>query len=83
VLTRRRAPSTALLNIGDEVNEAEGAGDNTKLDQLKKQADGMKEALGPEFLQLNAGLSQVNFQSKEGQEMAAELQKLDDLCQSN
>jgi hypothetical protein len=36
--------------------------------------------MGPEFVQLEAGLDQVDFESKEGQEMEAELDKLDKLC---
>ena len=71
-----------LADLGDEINNASSAGDNSKVAQLSKQADGLGKALGPEFVRLNARLQQVNFQSKEGQELSAELDKLDNFCSS-
>jgi hypothetical protein len=71
-----------LADLGDEINNASGAGDNSKVAQLSKQADGLGKSLGPEFVRLNAGLQQVNFQSKEGQELSAEFDKLDNFCSS-
>src|SRR4029077_5188882 len=53
-----------LADLGDEINNARSAGDNRKVAQLSKQADGLGKALGPEFVRLNARLQQVNFQSK-------------------
>jgi hypothetical protein len=37
---------------------------------------------GPEFIRLNAGLEDVDLQSKERQEVSAEFDKLDKLCQA-
>jgi hypothetical protein len=71
-----------LADLGEEVAKASDAGDNGKVQQLGKQADDLKKALGPEFVQLDAGLDQVDFESKEGKEMEAELDKLDKLCPS-
>jgi hypothetical protein len=71
-----------LADVGDEIKSASSAGDNGKLAQLGKQADDLGKALGPEFVRLNAGLEQVDFQSKEGQALSAELDKLDKLCPS-
>ena len=71
-----------LADVGDEIKSASSAGDNGKLAQLGKQADDLGKALGPEFVRLNARLQQVNFQSKEGQELSAELDKLDNFCSS-
>ncbi len=71
-----------LADIGDEINKASSAGDNSKLEQLSKQADELGKTLGPEFIRLNAGLEDVDLQSKEGQELSAELDKLDKLCPS-
>jgi hypothetical protein len=85
IISADRAKTTAyckLADLGDEITKASEARDNGKIQQLTKQADDLRKALGPEFVRLNAGLGQVNFQSKEGQEMSAELEKLDDLCQS-
>jgi hypothetical protein len=69
-----------LADLGEETKDASAAGDNSKLHQLGKQADDLGKALGPEFVRLNAGLGQVDLQSKEGQELAAELDELDKLC---
>jgi hypothetical protein len=71
-----------LADLGDEIRDASGARDNNKLAQLNKQADDLGKALGPEFVRLNAGLQQVDLQSKDGQELSAELDKLDTLCPS-
>jgi hypothetical protein len=40
----------------------------------------MAKALGPEFVRLNAGLDQVNPESKEGKELSTEFEKLDQFC---
>src|SRR5215475_7769212 len=66
-----------LADLGDEINNASSAGDKSKAAQLSKEGDGLGKALGPEFVRLTAGLQPVNFQSKEGQELSAELEKLD------
>jgi hypothetical protein len=69
-----------LSNLGDEINKASSAGDNSKVERLSKQADDLGKTLGPEFVRLNAGLEDVDLQSKEGQEVSAEFDKLDKLC---
>jgi hypothetical protein len=69
-----------LSDLGDEINKASEAQDKGKLQQLKQIADGLKKALGPEFVRLEAGLGQLDFQSKEGQQLSAELEKLDQFC---
>jgi hypothetical protein len=69
-----------LSDLGDEITKASEAKDNGKVQQLQKQADDLGKALGPEFVRLNAGLGQVDFQSKEGQQLSTELEKLDQLC---
>jgi hypothetical protein len=69
-----------LGDLGDEIRKAFIAGDNSKLEQLGRQADDLGKTLGPEFIRLNAGLEDMDLQSKEGQEVSAELDKLDTLC---
>ncbi len=69
-----------LVRLDDEIILATDAGDDSKLEQLDKQAGNLRKALGPEFVQLDAGLDQVDFQSKDGKELAAEFAKLDGLC---
>jgi len=69
-----------LGGLGDEIDKARSAKDNGKVEQLSKQADDLGKTLGPEFIRLNAGLEDVDLQSKEGQEVSAEFDKLDKLC---
>jgi len=69
-----------LADLGDEIDKSRSAGDNSKVERLSKQADDLGKTLGPEFVRLNAGLEDVDLQSKEGQEMSAEFDKLDKLC---
>jgi hypothetical protein len=71
-----------LADLGDEIQKASSAGDHSKIEQLGKVADDLGKALGPEFIRLNAGLEDVDPESKEGQELSAELDKLDKLCPS-
>ena len=69
-----------LSDLGDEIEKARSAKDNGKVERLIKQADDLGKALGPEFIRLNAGLEDVDLQSKDGQEVSAEFDKLDKLC---
>ena len=69
-----------LVHLGDEIIVATDAGDDSKLERLDRQAGDLRKTLGAEFVQLDAGLDQVDFQSKDGKELAAELDKLDGLC---
>jgi len=69
-----------LADLGDEIDKARSAKDNAKVERLSKQADDLGKTLGPEFIRLNAGLEDVDLQSKEGQEVSAEFDKLDKLC---
>jgi hypothetical protein len=69
-----------LADLGDEINKARSARDNSKVQRLSKQADDLGKTLGPEFIRLNASLEDVDLQSKEGQEVSAEFDKLDKLC---
>ncbi len=71
-----------LIDLVEEIYIATDGEDDSKLEQLDKQAADLRRALGPEFIKLDAGLDQVDFQSKEGKELAAELDKLDALCPS-
>jgi hypothetical protein len=69
-----------LADLGDEIDKARSAKDNSKVERLSKQADDLGKTLGPEFIRLNASLEDVDLQSKEGQEVSAEFDKLDKLC---
>jgi hypothetical protein len=69
-----------LADLGDEIKIASRAGNNSKVQQLSKQAGELEKTLGPEFIRLNAGLEDVDLQSKEGEELLAEFDELDKLC---
>jgi len=69
-----------LADLGDEINKASSAGDKSKVQRLSKQADDLGKTLGPEFVRLNAGLEDVELQSKQAQELSSEFDKLDKLC---
>jgi len=69
-----------LANLSDEINKAGSAGDKSKLEQLSKQAEDLGKSLGPEFIQLSAGLEDMDLHSKAGEEVSAELDKLDKFC---
>ena len=69
-----------LADLGDEIDKARSAGDNSKVERLSKQADDLGKTLGAEFIRLNASLEDVDLQSKEGKEVSAEFDKLDKLC---
>jgi hypothetical protein len=69
-----------LTNLGDEMRKAGEARNSGKVQQLSRQADDLAKALGPEFVRLNAGIDRVNPESKEGKELSAELEKLDQFC---
>jgi hypothetical protein len=71
-----------LANLGEEMQAASSTGDNSKLEQLSKQADALGKTLGPEFIRLNAGLEDEDLHSKDGRELSAELDKLGKLCSS-
>jgi hypothetical protein len=69
-----------LADVGHEIRKASSAGDNSKVERLGKQAFDLGKSLGPEFIRVNAGLEDVDLQSKEGKELASELDKLDKFC---
>ncbi len=64
----------------DEITKASEARDSGKVQQLTQLADDLKKVLGPEFVRLDSGLHQVDFQSAEGQQLSAEFEKLDQFC---
>jgi len=47
-------------------DKARSAKDDGKVERLSKQADDLGKTFGPEFIRLNAGLEDVDLQSKEG-----------------
>jgi hypothetical protein len=69
-----------LADVGDEIRKASEAGNKNEIEQLSKQAEGLEKTLGAEFIRLSAGLEDVDLQSEEGEELSAELDKLDKLC---
>jgi hypothetical protein len=69
-----------LAALDDQMAAADQAKDTKKLDELGKQADDLQKGLGPEYLQLTAGLSQVDPRSKEGADLLSTFEPLDKSC---
>jgi hypothetical protein len=69
-----------LAALDEQMAQADQARDNKKLEELGKQADDLQKGLGPDYLRVTAGLSQVDPRSKEGQDLIAEFEALDRTC---
>ena len=70
-----------LAAIDDQMAKAGEANDSAKLDQLSKEAEELQKTMGPEFLQLVAGLDEVDPQSKDGEDLLALFDPLDKQCE--
>jgi hypothetical protein len=58
IISADKTKTATYCKLGDldkKVAEALSAGDNRKLEQLRKQADDLGKTLGPEFIRMNAG----------------------------
>lgn len=70
-----------LAAIDDQMAKAGETNDSAKLDQLSKDAEQLQKTMGPEFLQLVAGLDEVDPQSKEGEDLLSLFDPLDKQCE--
>lgn len=66
--------------LGEQMDEAEQKNDRKKMDDLMKQAEGLSNQLGPEYVALMDGMQNINPDSKAGKEIGAALEPLDKLC---
>jgi hypothetical protein len=70
-----------LAAIDEQMAQASEANDNDKLQELGKEAEALQNTMGPEYLQLVAGLDEVDPQSKEGEELLSAFDPLDRMCE--
>jgi hypothetical protein len=68
------------LFIPSQIAEADRRNDTNTLQVLIKQADDLAEKIGPEYVTMLEGLSQIEENSSDGVQIVAALDSLDKLC---
>jgi hypothetical protein len=69
-----------LNALEEQVDKAAQAKDQKKLEALSQEADSLGQSLGPEYIKFSDGMTSVDPQSKEGQDLLAPFEPLDNLC---
>jgi hypothetical protein len=69
-----------ISKLGDQAQAAAQKKDQKKMEDLSKQADALGQKLGPDYVKLMAAMEEVNPDSKEGKELVAVLDALDESC---
>ena len=69
-----------MAKLDDQIAEADSKKDQKKVEELSKQADALSQKLGPEYVSLMNGLSQIDPSSPDGKDFATSLEALDKLC---
>lgn len=69
-----------IAKLEEQMAEADEKKDEKKAEALGKQLETMGQKIGPEYVNLMAGLEQVDPDSKEGKELSTALEALDKLC---
>lgn len=69
-----------IAKLGDQIEAADQKKDMKKVEELSQQADDMSQKLGPEYVALVDGLSDMGPDSKEGQAIGDILGSLDKQC---
>ncbi len=69
-----------ITKLGDQAQAAAEKKDQKKLDDLQKQADALGQKLGPDYAKLMEGMEEVDPDSKEGKDLIAVLDTLDESC---
>jgi hypothetical protein len=69
-----------IVKLDQQIAEADRRSDTNTLQVLIKQADDLAEKIGPEYVMMLAGLSQIEENSSEGVQIVAALDSLDKLC---
>jgi ABC-type transporter Mla subunit MlaD len=69
-----------IAALGEQIDQASQKKDEKKVDELSQKADDMSAQLGPEFVALMNGLQDLDPNSKEGKDIEAVLDGLDNLC---
>ena len=66
--------------LGEQAQAAAEKKDQKKMEDLNKQADALGAKIGPDYVKLMAGMENVNPESKDGKELIAILDSLDESC---
>jgi hypothetical protein len=69
-----------IASLGEQIEQATQKKDTKKADELSQKADEMSAQLGPEFVALMDGLQDMDPNSKDGKDIDAVLEGLDNLC---
>jgi hypothetical protein len=68
------------LDLSDELDQTDQQKDREKAEELSQKINELQKKLGPEYLALLKATEQVDPNSKDGQEIASNFVKLDNLC---
>ena len=63
-----------------QIAEAEQKQDTKRVEELTKQADDLADKIGPEYVAMMDGLSQIDENSSEGKQIVDALASLEKLC---
>ena len=66
--------------LEQQIAEAKQKQDTKRVEELTKQADDLEIKIGPEYVAMMDGLSQIDANSIEGKQIADALEPLDKLC---
>jgi hypothetical protein len=83
IIIADKAKTQAYCEIGqlnEKMAEADQKKDQKTLDALGKQADALADKIGPEYIKLMEGLSQVDENSPLGKQLEALFAPLDKQC---
>jgi len=83
IVTNDKAKTQAycdLTKLYDQIQAAEQKEDSDTIQALTKQADGLVEKLGPEYLKMIEGLDEVDLTSSEGKEFISIFSRFDKPC---
>ncbi|MGB8631988.1 MAG: hypothetical protein WCD69_21855 [Xanthobacteraceae bacterium] len=69
-----------ILDLHDQIDDANLNKDTKKATELSEQADGLEKKLGSEFSTLADNLKDIDPNSQDGQEIDSIIDKLDQLC---
>jgi hypothetical protein len=69
-----------MLDLHDQIDDANLNKDTKKATELSEQADGLEKKLGSEFSTLADNLKDIDPNSQDGQEIDSIIDKLDQLC---
>jgi TolA-binding protein len=66
--------------LEQQIAEAKQKQDTKRVEELTKQVDDLADKIGPEYIAMMDGLSQIDANSIEGKQIADAIEPLDKLC---